>query len=248
VNYVKILGNGSIAESGNDIVLGQVLAVNVGGSDNLYAISTQGMVQVPVQVTPSTGMGFGLAGVILALTVAIGGVVVTDEGKYQVARSLSKLPRKPASDALVESKTRSAILTTIARNPGLTYSDLQTLSKQHGGSMLTLVGLVKDGYLASVRVGLHRGFYLVAPTQTLPPTGTEQNSDPIVTRILRAVALNPDTWEGQLARDLALSQQIVHYHLKRLVNRKMITAIAKGRRKLYRASYGTKAREDATTQ
>lgn len=242
VNYIKILGDGSIAESGNDIVLGQVLAVNVGGSGNLYAISTQGMVQVPLQVTPFTGIGYGLLGVILALTVAIGGVVVTDEGKYQVARSLRKLPRKPASGAEDESTTQRALLTMIARSPGVTYSHLQTVSKEHGGSMRDIVALEEEGHLASVRVGLHRGFYRVAPAHTSPPIPDEQNNDPIATRILRAVAANPDTWEAQLARDLALSQQIVHYHLKRLVNRKMMTTTVKGRRILYRAIYDTKAR------
>jgi DNA-binding MarR family transcriptional regulator len=46
---------------------------------------------------------------------------------------------------------------------------------------------------------------------------------------------HPGVWEAQLAKDLAISQQIVHYHLKRLLAQGLITGTLEpdGKRKLY---------------
>jgi predicted transcriptional regulator len=55
----------------------------------------------------------------------------------------------------------------------------------------------------------------------------------IATTILHEIAKNPGVWEGKLAQNLGLSQQIVHYHLKRLAGAKLIASEMEGRRKLY---------------
>jgi len=234
ISFMKILDDGAIAESGNDVILGQVLAVNVGESGNLYAISTRGTVQVTV---PSEGVSVELIGVTVMSSATLSGVAVTEEGRYRITRSLVKATKGIARWSFDQSKSTSAVLKAVARSPGVDYSELCALSKQCGGSPAEIVALESKGHIASVRVGLHRRFFQnTAGTNVRAASIGERSEDSIATRIFNAIAKNPDTWEGKLARDLGLSQQIVHYHLKGLVNRKMITASNRGRRKLYRVT------------
>ncbi len=81
--------------------------------------------------------------------------------------------------------------------------------------MRTLVALEKAGSISSFRDGLSRRFY-VKPTEN-------GSVDTLRTRIMLWVLDHPGIWEAQLAKDLGLSQQIVHYHLKKLRDSKLIT-------------------------
>ncbi len=94
--------------------------------------------------------------------------------------------------------------------------------------MRTLVELEKTGSISSFRDGLSRRFYL-KPTE-------DSSIDTLRTRIMLWVADHPGIWEAQLAKELNLSQQIVHYHLKKLRDSKLITTgvDSNGSRKLYR--------------
>jgi DNA-binding transcriptional ArsR family regulator len=89
--------------------------------------------------------------------------------------------------------------------------------------------------IASFRDGLSRRFYV--------KNLGGGSIDPIASRILRRIAECPGTWEAQLVKDLGLSQQLVHYHLKRLRDSKLVTAISEmeGSRKLYRFAGSTSA-------
>ena len=93
---------------------------------------------------------------------------------------------------------------------------------------MSLVAMEKNGILASFRDGLSRRFY-VKDSDTGP-------ADALRTRVLLWVLGHPGIWEAQLAKDLGLSQQIIHYHLKKLRDSKLITTVDEpnGSRKLYR--------------
>jgi len=94
--------------------------------------------------------------------------------------------------------------------------------------MMTLVEMEKTGSISSFRDGLSRRFY------AKPVEGG--SIDTLRTRIMLWVLDHPGIWEAQLAKDLRLSQQIVHYHLKKLRDSKLITTgvDSDGSRKLYR--------------
>jgi DNA-binding transcriptional ArsR family regulator len=94
--------------------------------------------------------------------------------------------------------------------------------------MRTLIGMEKTGSISSFRDGLSRRFY------AKPIEGG--SIDTLRTRIMLWVLDHPGIWEAQLAKDLNLSQQIIHYHLKKLRDSKLITAVidSNGGRKLYR--------------
>ena len=95
-------------------------------------------------------------------------------------------------------------------------------------NLRSLVRLEKAGALGSFRDGLSRRFYVKAsPVSSV---------DAVATRILLSIMDHPGTWEAQLAKDIGLSQQIVHYHLKKLRDSGLITTTVDhdGTRKLYR--------------
>lgn len=69
--------------------------------------------------------------------------------------------------------------------------------------------------------------------------------DTVATRILLWIMDHPGTWEAQLSKEIGLSQQIVHYHLKKLRDSGLVstTVDRDGGRKLYRFT-NTKQHED----
>jgi predicted transcriptional regulator len=56
----------------------------------------------------------------------------------------------------------------------------------------------------------------------------------IASMILNEIKRDPGTWEGRIARNLNLSQQIVHYHVKRMRSEGLLDVEFQDGRKLYR--------------
>ena len=110
--------------------------------------------------------------------------------------------------------------------------DIRALTGEHSARTTSLIGMEERGLVASFRDGLSRRFYV---------KGSETGKiDALRTRVLLRVLDHPGIWEAQLAKDLGLSQQIVHYHLKKLRETKLVTAVtdADGSRILYRFADG----------
>jgi predicted transcriptional regulator len=168
------------------------------------------------------------------------GSLLVEEGRYRWGALYSRLARASITRSGVEGHE---VLRLLARKPGLKLRDIKRFTGDHPIGILSLVGLEKNGLLASFRDGVSRRFYL---------SGAEVGEvEALRTRILLWILDHPGIWEAQLAKDMGVSQQIVHYHLKKLRETKLITTRpgATGNRKLYHFVDGApKTRESTEPQ
>ncbi|MGD0424432.1 MAG: winged helix-turn-helix transcriptional regulator, partial [Candidatus Bathyarchaeia archaeon] len=121
-----------------------------------------------------------------------------------------------------------AILQLLTQKPGSSLREIEDTARTSSTSvsMSELTRLERAGYVSSVRVGFSRRFF--------DSNLTDQSPNRIASMILNEIKRNPRTWEGKIARDLGLSQQIVHYHVKRMRSEGLLDVELEGRRKLYR--------------
>jgi len=226
VAYLRMNIDGNITQTGSGVFQAPVVGVTVLNNGIVYGVSPDGLVKVanPNQqqnnALPIAAMAFmsclSLAGFASSLWV--------EEGRYRWASLLSKLVRSKG-----ESPTQSeALLKTLARKPGLKLREISHLDGDHRVGLVSLLEMERKGLLASLRDGLSRRFYV--------KNAEVGQTDALRTRILLWIRGHPEIWEAQLAKDLGLSQQIVHYHLRKLSETKLITAAVdeNGCRKLFR--------------
>jgi DNA-binding transcriptional ArsR family regulator len=218
ITYVRMNQDGDIVETWNSMVRTPIISAAVSGTGNVYALSPSGLVRVAVP-TESYAAAWFLA-LFLAGCISAASAFSTEEGRYRLIAFSSRR----TSTVIPQQSTQ--IVNMLAKKPGLNLQDLQHHAQST--NMRLLVRMEKSGTLGSFRDGLSRRFY-VKPRTATP-------IDTVATRVLHWVLDHPDTWEAQLSKDLGLSQQIVHYHLKKLREAGLITATggSNGSRKLYR--------------
>lgn len=229
VTYLRMNSNGDILPTVNGVVSGPIIAVTVLNDGILYGVSPDGLVKV---VTPShqNNPFEWIAAVALVSGIGVAGSVWIEEGRYKWLSLCSAL----TTHLIRKRPTTNAMVRQLARKPGLNAGEINRLGDRDRIGMMTLIGLEKAGLISSFRDGLSRRFY-VKPTEG-------GSIDTLRTRIMLWVLDHPGIWEAQLAKDLGLSQQIVHYHLKKLRDSKLITLVVDSNdgRKLYRfADSGT---------
>jgi DNA-binding transcriptional ArsR family regulator len=229
VTYLRMNSNGDILPTVNGVVSGPIIAVTVLNDGILYGVSPDGLVKV---VTPShqNNPFEWIAAVALVSGIGVAGSVWIEEGRYKWLSLCSAL----TTHLIRKRPTTNAMVRQLARKPGLNAGEINRLGDRDRIGMMTLIGLEKAGLVSSFRDGLSRRFY-VKPTEG-------GSIDTLRTRIMLWVLDHPGIWEAQLAKDLGLSQQIVHYHLKKLRDSKLITLVVDSNdgRKLYRfADSGT---------
>ena len=226
VTYIRLNLNGAIIQTGSDVFRSPIIGVTVLSDGNLYGVSPEGIVRT-ITVTPHQAKNnlMWVATIALVSCMGVAGSVWIEEGRYKWLSFLSSIT---AHLIMKPSVTNQEVVQLLARKPGLNAHDLKRLGDQNGIGMRTLIGMEKTGSISSFRDGLSRRFY------AKPIEGG--SIDTLRTRIMLWVLDHPGIWEAQLAKDLNLSQQIIHYHLKKLRDSKLITAVidSNGGRKLYR--------------
>jgi len=165
-----------------------------------------------------------VAAIALASSIGVAGSIWIEEGRYKWLSLCSGLMTHLLGKRRA---THERVVRLLARTPGLNARAINRLGDKDGVGMRTLVEMEKTGTVSSFRDGLSRRFYVKQ---------IDGCSDTVRTRILLWVLDHPGVWEAQLAKDLSLSQQIVHYHLKKLRDSRLITTLVEpnGARKLYR--------------
>jgi DNA-binding transcriptional ArsR family regulator len=235
MTYVRMSVTGSIDQSGTGVFRDPIIGVAVLSDGVVYGVSPVGLVSVVVPNQTQTG-AFEVSAIALMSCVCVAGFassVAVEEGRYRWATLYSRMAKAHSK----RSADRDAIK-LLARRPGLRIRDLKRFTNDHSINTMTLVTMEKDGFVASFRDGLCRRFYVKDNE-----TGA---ADALRTRVLLWVLDHPGIWEAQVSKDLGLSQQIVHYHLKKLRETKLITAQvdSNGTRKLYRfADSGSESRD-----
>jgi predicted transcriptional regulator len=236
MTYVRMSVTGTIDESGTGVFSDPIIGVAVLSDGEVYGVSPDRLVSVVIPIQKQTST-FELGVIALMSCVSIAGFassVAVEEGRYRWVTLYSRI-RKTHNKT--SGATNQETIKLLARRPGLRIRELKR-STDHSPSTMTLVALEKNGFVASFRDGLSRRFYV--------KDNEAGAADALRTRVLLWVLDHPGIWEAQVAKDLGLSQQIVHYHLKKLRETRLITAQvdANGTRKLYRfADSGSEAHD-----
>jgi DNA-binding transcriptional ArsR family regulator len=229
LTYMRMNSDGIIVQTGTGEFRAPVIGVTVLSDGTVYGISAKGLVRL-VRPTQEQHVIISISAIALMGCMSLagfGGSVLIEEGRYRWVALYSMMTRSRAGRSRQASPE---ILRLLARKPGLKLRDIKRLTEDHPVGTLSLIRMERNGLLASFRDGLSRRFYV---------RGTETGQvDALRTRILLLILDHPGIWEAQLAKDLGLSQQTVHYHLKKLREAKLITPAvdANGSRKLYRAA------------
>ena len=227
MTYVRMNVTGVIDRSGTGVFTNPIIGVTVLNDGIVYGVSPDGLVSVVAPTKEQTDM-FTVSAIALMGCVSVAGFagsVVLEEGRYRWVSLYSRIAKRyNKGSSLINQET----LKLLARKPGLRIRELKRFTAGPPVGTMTLVTMERNGFLASFRDGLSRRFYV-------KDIGVG-STDALRTRVLLWIIDHPGVWEAQLAKDLGLSQQIVHYHLKKLRETKLITARvdANGSRKLYR--------------
>jgi predicted transcriptional regulator len=195
---------------------------------------------------PVSTVNIGLIGAAAVAASAMAGAVGTEEVRYRMLRSLApvarSLDRKRTKDG---SKRDYRLLKAISRRPGLGIHELRELLPRDKPTMSKLALLERDGYVSSVRARLTRRFYSVRTLSLSDASVAISIHEPTATRIIHEIESNPGIWEAKLAKNLGLSQQSVHYHLRKLQASEILTAVSMEKRKHYWLRGSPHSRENA---
>jgi DNA-binding transcriptional ArsR family regulator len=229
ITYVRVNIDGDVIETWNGIVREPVISMTVSGDGTVYAVSPTGLVRVAMP-TQSNNLEWIMA-FLFASCMGACGAVSTEESRYRMLSIFSKGVSLGKHDP-----QKNEVVRVLARKPGLRLKDIRHFSHEPI-NMKLLIRLERTGVLGSFRDGVSRRFYAKA--------GSVAPSDTVATRILLWIMAHPGTWEAQLSKDLSLSQQIVHYHLKKLRNAGLVSTAVHpdGSRKLYRFTNAKEQKE-----
>jgi DNA-binding transcriptional ArsR family regulator len=235
VTYVRMNFDGDIVQVGNGLVKSPVIAVTVLTDGNVYAVSPTGLVAVVAQSSSHENNFVLVVGIALMGCGGVAGSAWIEEGRYKWLLFCSKI--RLASSKRPNPRGQE-ILHLLARRPGLSLRDINRLASLGSVGMMSLIRMERAGSIASLRDGLSRRFYL--------RSNEGRSINALRTRIMLWILEHPGIWEAQVAKDLGLSQQIVHYHLKKLRDSKLIaTEIDRnGNRKLYRFAHHIPEKQD----
>jgi DNA-binding transcriptional ArsR family regulator len=228
ITYVRMNIDGDIIETWNGIVREPVISMTVSEDGTVYAVSPAGLVRVAM---PSQSYNLEWIAFVFASCVGACGAFSTEESRY---RTLSLFSKGLSLDK--DAQQSNEVVRVLARKPGLKLKEIRHFIREPI-NMKLLIRLERTGTLGSFREGVSRRFY--ARASSVDP------SDTAATRILLWIMDHQGTWEAQLSKDLNLSQQIVHYHLKKLRNAGLIstTVDRDGSRKLYRFTTAKEQKE-----
>ena len=220
VSYVRVSIDGDVLETGNGAVRAPIIAVTVSSDGDIYGVSPSGLIAITAPSTENNSSQV-VDAVMLVSCIGVAGSIWPEESRYRLASLLSAVGSHKSTSHHRE------ITNLLARSPGLTLREIKRARFGYEIGMLSLVKMEQMGAIASFRQGFSRRFY-ARPTERI-------SAYALRTRILLWVREHPGIWEAQLAKDLGLSQQIVHYHLKRLRDSRLISTSTDsyGGRKLY---------------
>jgi DNA-binding transcriptional ArsR family regulator len=228
VSYFRLNLDGAIVQAGSGSFSVPIMGVTVLNDGAVYGVAPDRLVRAvsPVQKQQNNLLALGAIALMSCIGAAgFAGSVVVEDWRYRWVALYSRIASRISKES---PSARHRIIRLLARKPGLKLREIKRASGDHPIDITSLVRMEKDGLLASFQDGLSRRFYL---------KDTEiGKADALRTRILLWVLEHPGIWEAQLAKELGLSQQIVHYHLKKLRETKMITSgtDSSGIRKFYR--------------
>jgi len=217
--YLRLSSEGQPSEERSEVLNVPVVAAFVLEGGDLYAVSSDGLVQ-PLKPTSTTNPLVLLLALIVCVVVASG--VNSEAAIYEVARlkmAGSGSNKKLVAGLFQDRDTR--LLRKIRGHPGITLSELKSVSSR---SVLDLASglriLEVSGMIQSFREGTKRRFYSVIQVDEM-----KSRADELRQSILRLVEHDPGITEAHIAKRLVLSQQLANYHLKVLSEARLLLLV-----------------------
>jgi predicted transcriptional regulator len=204
--HAEYTSEGQLTEETEEASYVPAVAVFVIGNGEVYVVSEQGTLQATDPVRTGNPAMLLLA---LVMFVSLVGGMSTEPATYRIAswsidRSLS----------IVSTDVDEKLLRRIRRHPGIALAELKFVTERSGFFLATqLRALERMGMIRSIRDGRRQRFYYVVPN------GRDQSrAEELRRSIVHLVDYTPGITEAQIVRSLGLSQQLINYHLRRLVD------------------------------
>ncbi len=208
--HAEYSNKGQLTEETQEMSYVPVAAVFVIGNGQLYVVSGQGTLQAADHVRTSNPASLLFVLVILASLV---GGMSTEPAKYRMASWSANRSLRTGSPDVSEK-----LLRRIRKRPGIGLAELKPVNEHSEFSLAAqLRALEKAGTIRSRRDGLRQRFYCVAPASR-----DESHAEELRRWILSLVNCTPGITEAQIAKSLGMSQQLTNYHLRRLVDAKLL--------------------------
>ena len=232
VAYLKLDKDGLVSEFRNELITGPLIAVTVSSSGDLFALSQPGVVRV---LNPISTLSVGVIGAAAIVVSAMAGAFSTEEVRYRILLSSAPIAKRLTRKGKQANAAKDReVLRALSRRPGVGLRELKGLLSREKPTMVRLALLERSGYVSSVRIGVTRRFYIDRNLRLQSSPDAILVSDTVSSRVVHEIESNPGIWEAELSRNLGLSQQIVHYHLKKLQASDILKVESVGKRKHYR--------------
>jgi DNA-binding transcriptional ArsR family regulator len=208
--YAKYTSNGESTEEKRETIYLPAIAAFALTNGQLYVVSPMGMLAIARPLLIGNPVTVAVA---LLAFVSAASAMSTEPGTYLVARTVKPLMRR-GSNSL-----RTKILRKVRGHPGITLSDLKTLTHSNILEVVWHLRMLESsGLIRSLREGPRQRFYRITPKDPdVPPMGETRRA------IISVVERDPGMTEGQIARTLGLSQQLTNYHLRLLNEAKLLS-------------------------
>jgi hypothetical protein len=173
-----------------------------------------------------------LAGAAAIGLLAVGlAVSATEIGKYGFIALFAPLFTRLNRDETLDNKVRYQLLGYLTENPGQHYNALKkALNITNGGMVYHLLVLEREGFIRSQRDGILKRFY---PASVKAPENRGRTPDELVNDIIAAVEKHPGITQKELVERLVVSDEVIGYHLRKIVRDTRIISWKKGKTKVY---------------
>jgi DNA-binding transcriptional ArsR family regulator len=231
VAYLKLDRDGTVSEFRNELITGPLIAVTVSSSGDLFALSQPGTVRM---LAPINTLNLGVIAAAAVIVSAMAGVFSTEEVRYRILLSSAPVTKRLTRKSRQGNAGKDReVLRALSRRPGVGLHELKDLLSRQKPTMVRLALLERGGYVSSVRIGIARRFYTGRKMQQQSSPDAISVSETVSSRIVHEIESSPGIWEAELSRNLGLSQQIVHYHLKKLQASNILKIESVDKRKHY---------------
>lgn len=170
------------------------------------------------------------------ISLILGIIAKTEVGRYSLLSFFTfPLYIRLKKEEVLEHFVRGQIYGFIRSNPGAHYSMIRdTLKVTNGTLSHHLKTLEVQGFIHSQRDGVYKRFYPV--DFEIRPEGRGIRLSELQAKILDRLRRDGDVLQGELARELNVTQQCISYNLRLMCREELVERQRLGKRVLYRAA------------
>jgi DNA-binding MarR family transcriptional regulator len=194
---------------------------------SLEVLAPGGNVDGPILV------GVPIAGAAVTVALFAAGLVIggTESGRFGFFALFAPLFTRLNKDEALDNRIRYQILGYLTENPGQHYTAVKrALNLNNGGAVYHLLVLEREGFIRSQRDGILKRFY---PAEVKAPEKHKRTPEELVGEILADIEKRPGITQRELVERLVISDEVVGYHLRKLVRDTRIISWKKGRTRVY---------------